>query len=67
MEYDLNYIILQSKYRKMFKNSTNIFPKEWYNVKEYKIKKDILNECIDKKCLIIDCSRYLELKKIALK
>lgn len=67
MVYDFKYIIMQSKYRKMHNNKKNIFPDEWYNIKEYEIKKNILKDCLDKNCLIIDSHNYPILKKLALK
>lgn len=67
MEYDIKYVILQSKYRKMHNNKENIFPEEWYNIKEYELKKIILEECIKKKCLIIKSNYYLKFRELALK
>ena len=66
MEIDSEYVLLQHKYRTLNKNNQNIFPSEWYYVKEYELKKKILNECINKNILIINSSNYLSFKKIAL-
>lgn len=67
MEIDKEYIVLQEKYRKMHHDKTNIFPKEWYFVKEYDLKKKILKECLVNNILIIYSSYYLSLRKCALK
>ena len=66
MEIDSEYVLLQHKYRILNKNNQHIFPPEWYYVKEYKLKKKILNECISKNILIVDSSNYFLFKKIAL-
>lgn len=66
MNIDREYIVLQTKYRTIFNNKENIFPDEWYNVKEYELKKKILKECIENNLLIINSSYYYEFKLIAL-
>ena len=66
MEDKIEIAILQSKYKKMHENNGNLFPNEWYNVKEYELKKKILNECIEKHILIINSSYYYEFREIAL-
>ena len=63
---DKELIVLETIYRKLFNNKTNIFPKEWYRVKEYKLKKKILNECIENKILIINSTFYYDFRLVAL-
>ncbi len=60
MQDKIEYALLQSKYRDMFKNQKNIFPKEWYNILEYELKKKILKDCLERNVLIVD-SRYYAL------
>ena len=67
MEFDLEYVILQSKYRKLHSNKPNIFPNEWYNIREYEIKKNILKECIAKKNYITESKNYPIFHELALK
>ena len=67
MEYDIKYGLLQAKYRKIHNNQNNIFPNEWYNVKEYELKIAILEECLIKKCLITESKYYLKFRELALK
>ena len=66
MEKDIKYVILQQKYRKLHLNNNDIFPKEWYYTKEYELKKSILRECLDKKCLITETENYKFFKMKAL-
>ena len=66
MEYDIEYIILQQKYRNHNHNNKNIFPSEWYNVNDYILKKKILNECISNNILIVQSSYYYLFRKRAL-
>ncbi|MBQ8472049.1 MAG: hypothetical protein IJ501_00945 [Bacilli bacterium] len=66
MDIDKEYIVLQTNYRSIFHDKENIFPDEWYNIKEYDLKKKILKECIDNNILIINSSYYYEFRLIAL-
>jgi len=66
MEIDKEYIILESIYRKKFGNNKNIIPYEWYNVKNYDLKKKILNECIKNNILIINSNYYYKFRLNAL-
>lgn len=66
MEIDKDYLKLQTLYQKKFEEIENIFPNEWYNVKEYDLKKKILAECLDNHILIKDSSLYYEFKNKAL-
>ena len=66
MEDKIEIAILQNKYKKMHTNNEKLFPNEWYNVKEYELKKKILSECIEKNILIINSSYYYEFREIAL-
>ena len=63
---DIKYVLLQQKYRKLNHNRQNIFPSEWYYVKEYDIKKKILKDCIDHNLLIKDSIYYNDFRKCAL-
>ena len=63
---DIKYIILQQKYRKMHEKEPNIFPSEWYYIKEYDLKKKILSDCISNNLLIQESGYYLEFRKKAL-
>jgi len=60
------YLILSSMYKKIFKDKKNIYPNEWYNVKEYELKNKILKECIENKILIINSSLYYEFRLYSL-
>lgn len=66
MNIDNEYVVLQAKYRKVNNNKDNLFPNEWYNVKEYELKKEILKECLEKNILITESSLYQEFKLKAL-
>lgn len=66
MDIDKEYLVLQTKYHSIHKDENNIFPDEWYNIKEYELKKKILKECIDNNILIINSCYYYEFKLIAL-
>ena len=66
MDIDKKYIILETIYKKNNINKKNIFPYEWYNVKEYELKKKILIECLENNLLIINSSFYYKFKLIAL-
>ena len=67
MNYNIEYIVLQLKYRKIHMNKSSIFPEEWYNIKEYELKIDILKDCINNNCLIIESNKYPKFKELALK
>ena len=58
MEVDKEYIILQAEYRKINENKDDIFPLEWYNKKNYELKKQILKNCIQNNILIKDSEYY---------
>ena len=66
MEIDKDYLVLETIYKKNNSNNKNIFPYEWYNVKEYDLKKKILKECIDNNILIINSSKYYYFRLLAL-
>ena len=67
MNIDNEYVVLQAKYRKVNDNNKeDLFPNEWYNVKEYELKKEILKECLEKNILITESSLYQEFKLKAL-
>ncbi len=66
MDIDLKYLYLQSKYRKLNDNKKDIFPNEWFNIKNYPLKKKILEECINKNILIVNSSYYYEFRTLAL-
>ena len=63
---DKEYIILETMYKKKYENNENIFPDEWYNTKEYELKKKILRECLDNNILIINSCNYYDFRLIAL-
>ena len=62
---DKEYIILLAAYKKMFNDLNNI-PQEWYNVKEYDLKKKILKDCLENKIMIVDSKYYYAFRLIAL-
>ena len=66
MGVDIEYIVLQQKYRKENNNQEDIFPDEWYTVEEYELKKKILSDCLSKNILIKNSSYYEEFRRIAL-
>ena len=66
MENDIEYVLLQNEYRKLHHNKDNIFPYDWYFISEHELKKEILEECIKKNCLITDSDNYLLFRKKAL-
>ncbi len=66
MKLDFDYVILQNEYRKLNKYQMNVFPKEWYNIRDYDLKKKILHECIENHILIIESSNYYYFRKKAL-
>ena len=51
------YVLLEITYIKNFDN-TNIFPNNWYNIKDYSLKIKILNETLKKNLLIIETEMY---------
>ena len=66
MDIDLEYVVLQNKYRKLHNNKDDIFPYEWYFIKEYALKKQILKECLKHNLLIINSNFYYDFKCKAL-
>lgn len=67
MEYDLEtlYVLLEESYVKKNKNKDklnfnekNIFPEDWYKIKDYKFKIEVLTESLEKDILIKDTSKY---------
>ena len=66
MDIDLEYVILQNKYRRNNINKKDIFPYEWYAIKEYDLKKKILKECLDNKYLICESKYYYDYRMSAL-
>ncbi len=64
------YILLEASYVKRERekdelnfNEDDIFPHDWYGIKDYKTKIDILLESINNNQLIKDTPMYLKLKK----
>ena len=64
------YILLEESYvlREKSKDILNfnekfIFPYDWYTIKDYKTKIDILLESMENNQLIIDTEGYMNLKK----
>ena len=66
MDVDLEYVYLQSEYRKLNEGKENLFPSEWYNIKEYELKKKILQECISNNINIKDSHYYYQFRMKAL-
>ncbi len=66
MEIDKEYLKLQTLYHKMYDDEENLFPNEWYNVKEYDLKKKILLECLENHIKIKDSQFYYDFKMKAL-
>ena len=66
MVLDKEYLVLQTKYHKMHNNKKDIYPEEWYNIREYELKKNILRECINNNILIKNSSMYYEFRLKAL-
>ena len=66
MEERIKYAILQNEYRKINNNQKDIFPSEWYNIKDDDLKKKILQECIENNILIYDSKYYYEFRMKAL-
>ena len=67
MEDDLEtlYVLLEQSYVKKNKeknklnfNEKDIFPEDWYMIKDYKYKIEVLTESLDKDILIKDTSKY---------
>ncbi len=67
MNIDKEYLVLEVMYKNILKNKDGLFPFEWYNIKEYELKKKILRECIQNKILIINSSYYYDYRFLALK
>ena len=67
MKIDKEYLILQTQYHEINNDKDNIFPIDWYNIKEYDLKIKILRECIIHNILIKDCKLYNDFRKIARK
>ena len=66
MDIDKEYLILETIYKKNNGNKNDIFPYEWYNVKEYELKKKILKECLLNNILIINSSYYYDFRLLSL-
>lgn len=66
MEIDSEYLVLQTEYHKLNHAKNNLFPNEWYNVKEYYLKKRILRDCITNNILIEESRYYNAFREIAL-
>lgn len=59
INYDYNlYIILEKQYINQHNNQNNIFPPNWYQIKDYKLKNNILIESIKNNTLIINSKLY---------
>lgn len=65
MEIDKEYLVLETMYEHKY-NDNNPFPREWYNVYEYDLKKEILKECLYNNIQIMDSSLYYDFKLRAL-
>ena len=52
------YVIAEIQYKKVNENKENIFPRDWYTFKDYKIKTEIIAEAIKNKQLIKDTIMY---------
>ena len=63
---DNSFLILNTIYKKKFKDYKDIYPYEWYNVHEYELKKKILMECIENNILIVNSTYYYDFRLIAL-
>ncbi len=59
------YVLLEQSYVKKNKNKNplnfnekDIFPYDWYRIKDYQLKLEILSEALEKNILIKDTSKY---------
>ena len=66
MEYNI-YVLMETSYKDKQKekdilntNEDDLFPKDWYLSKDYKLKTEILAEAIDKNILVKDTNKYKE-------
>ena len=66
MQVDKEYLGLETLYKKKNLDKDNIFPYEWYNVKEYELKKKILRECLENNILIVNSSFYYDFRLLSL-
>ena len=66
MDIDQEYLVLQSKYHQLHSKEKDLFPNEWYRVKEYGLKKAILKDCLKNNYLIRESSLYSQLRFLAL-
>ena len=66
---DILYSIIDINYIKTMGRSvssdpiqnSDLYPPEWFFIKNLKIKIEVLNEAIEKKCLIKDTESYLNM------
>ena len=52
------YVLAEITYTKENENREDIFPADWYSIRDYKTKVEIIAEAINNKCLIIDTKKY---------
>ena len=61
MEYDL-YILAELSYKKEHSDLSDeeLFPSNWYSIKDYRFKTLIIDEALEKNILIKDTKKYIE-------
>ena len=52
------YVLAEMKYKKENANKENIFPKNWYSFKNYKLKIEIIVEALKNNILIEETEIY---------
>lgn len=58
------YIIAEMNYVNKFKNYyIEIFPNDWFTIKDYKLKTKIISDCIKNNILIKDSKFYIEIQE----
>ena len=58
------YVIAEMNYINKFKNYyQEVFPNDWFTIKDYKLKIKILSECIKNNILIKDSELYIQTKE----
>ena len=57
---ETTYIDNQTKKDELNTDRDNLFPDNWYLIKNYKLKTEILTEAIDKNILVKDTNKYKE-------
>ena len=58
------YVLTEIYYMRKHPNLSDeeLFPKDWYDTKDYKQKIEIMDEAMENKCLIKDTPKYREMK-----